>query len=145
MMLYADTGFVCSLYAPDAHTERAIRAVEKTGGPFAYNWLHQIESRNAFRLHVFRREITSAQRNDSLNHFMADLHAGLFTSVNAPQTDVLLEAERLSALYTEKLGVRSLDVLHVALCLVSGCKRFHSFDVPQAGLAKKAGLTVAAI
>jgi hypothetical protein len=33
MNRYADTGFICSLYAPDAHTERACKFMEKLGDP----------------------------------------------------------------------------------------------------------------
>ncbi len=36
-------------------------------------WLHQLELRNALRLRVFRREITVAQREASLNMMLADL------------------------------------------------------------------------
>jgi predicted nucleic acid-binding protein len=54
----------------------------------------------------------------------------------------MVEAERLSASHSEKLGTRSLDVLHVAAAVVLGAKEFHTFDTRQAKLAKAAGLKV---
>jgi predicted nucleic acid-binding protein len=52
------------------------------------------------------------------------------------------EAERLSAMHSEKLGTRSLDILHVAAAVVLGKQEFLTFDQRQAALAKAAGLDV---
>ena len=57
MTAYADTGFLCSLYAPDAHSHRAILRMKRQELPLPITWLHQLELRNALRLRVFRREI----------------------------------------------------------------------------------------
>ena len=55
------------------------------------------------------------------------------------------EAERLSVLHSEKLGTRSLDILHVAAALVLGMPGFLSFDRRQSRLAKAVGLHVPAL
>jgi predicted nucleic acid-binding protein len=137
---YADTGFLCSLYAPDAHTDRAISRMDKQNAPLFFSWLNQVEFRNALRLRVFRNEITGTQRDASINILQADLMAGLLQAVEPIQSNVLLETERLSALYSEKLGTRSLDILHVAMAITLGSKRFLSFDQRQLKLAKSVGL-----
>jgi len=139
-MDYADTGFLCSLYAPDAHSERAIGWMERRADPVCFSWLNQVEFRNALRLRVFRKEITAAQRDASINLLLADLTAGLLRSVDPQQENVCLETERLSALHTGRLGTRSLDILHVAMAIVLGSRRFLSFDQRQLKLAKAAGL-----
>ncbi|MCP5542890.1 MAG: PIN domain-containing protein [Akkermansiaceae bacterium] len=54
----------------------------------------------------------------------------------------MTEAERLSATHSEKLGTRSLDILHVAAALVLGSTVFFTFDKRQAKLGKAAGLKV---
>jgi predicted nucleic acid-binding protein len=54
----------------------------------------------------------------------------------------MIEAERLSAAHSEKLGTRSLDILHVASALVLGSVSFLTFDRRQAALARVAGLKV---
>ena len=140
MNTYADTGFLCSLYAPDAHTGRAIAWMDKETGPIFFSWLNQVEFRNAMRLRVFRKEITATQRDASINHLLADLMAGILQTADPSQTNVLLETERLSAFYSERLGTRSLDILHVAMAIVLGSKRFLSFDQRQLKLARAAGL-----
>ena len=142
MTAYADTGFLCSLYAPDAHTHLAVARMTRQTLPLPFTWLHQLEFRNALRLRVFRGDITPAQRDASLNAMLADLAAGAMARAEPPLTDLTTEAERLSAMHSETLGTRSLDVLHVASALVLGFSEFLSFDHRQTALARAAGLRV---
>ena len=142
MIDYADTGFLCSLYAPDAHSPKAIKAMARQASPLAYTWIHQLEFRNALRLRVFRKEITPAQRDASLNLLLADLAAGILAHCQPPLSDVMIEAERLSATHSEQLGTRSLDILHVAAALTAGSRTFLSFDTRQTKLAKASGLKI---
>jgi len=139
---YADTGFICSLYAPDANTERAAKFMDRQNTPISFSWLNQVEFRNALRLRVFRKEISAAHRDHSLNLLLSDLSAGIFKNVELAQSNVLIETERLSAQHSEKFGTRSLDILHVAMAVTLGSERFLSFDTRQVKLAKAAGLKV---
>ena len=140
MNSYADTGFLCSLYTPDVHTRRALARMERQALPLPITWLHDLEFRNALRLRVFRGEIEPAEREASLHAFLADLAAGALQRVILPMNELTTEAERLSALHSESLGTRSLDILHVAAALVLGRSEFLSFDHRQTALAKAAGL-----
>ncbi len=140
MNAYADTGLLCSLYAPDAHTARAALRMKRQALPLPFTWLHQLELRNALRLRVFRREITASQRDASLNLMLSDLANGVLIATSPPLNEVMTEAERLSALHSEKLGTRSLDILHVASALVLGRSDFLTFDLRQGSLAREAGL-----
>lgn len=142
MMEYADTGFLCSLYAPDAHTAKAAAAMRRMKSELAFVWIHQLEFRNALRLRVFRKEITPAQRDASLNLLLADLALGVLAHADASHGELMLEAERLSASHSERIGTRSLDILHVAAALVLGCQAFHTFDTRQGKLARAAGLKI---
>lgn len=142
MIAYADTGFLCSLYAPDAHSAKVVARMKRQELPLPFTWLHRLEFRNALRLRVFRGEISGAERDASLNTALADLAAGVLVVRDPALAEVTTEAERLSALYTETLGTRSLDILHVAACLVLGLPDFLTFDHRQAKLAKAAGLRV---
>jgi hypothetical protein len=137
---YADTGFLCSLYLPDAHTGLAVARMTRQPLPLPFTWLHRLEFRNALRLRVFRGEITQAQRDASLNAMLADLAAGVLDHAEPPLPDLATEAERLSALHSETIGTRSLDILHVAGALVLGVSEFLAFDHRQRALAKAAGL-----
>lgn len=137
---YADTGFICSLYAPDANTNSAAGSMNAQREPVAFSWLNQVEFRNALRLRVFRKEISERERDHSLNLLLADLSDGIFENRELPQSSVLIETERLSAQHSQKVGTRSLDILHVAMAVVSGCERFLTFDSRQRKLALAAGL-----
>lgn len=143
MKAYADTGLLCSLYAPDAHTATAVARMGAATEALPITWLHQLELRNALRLRVFRREITAAQKESSLNLFLADLAGGVLAGASPDLADVTREAERLSASFSERLGVRSLDILHVAGALVLGAEEFWTFDNRQAALASACGLRLA--
>lgn len=145
MRAYADTGFLCSLYAPDAHSARAATRMARQSLPLPFLWLHQLELRNALRLRVFRSEITAAQRDASLNTLLADLASGMLTSMTPALPEIMIEAERLSALHSEKIGTRSLDILHVSAALVLGVGEFLTFDQRQGALARAAGLKVPAL
>jgi predicted nucleic acid-binding protein len=114
--------------------------MERQTIPVSFTWLNQVEFRNALRLRVFRKEITPAQRDASLNNLLCDLKDGILLATDPSQPNVLLETERLSATYSERLGTRSLDILHVAMAVVLGCETFLSFDQRQIKLAKAAGL-----
>ena len=145
MTAYADTGLLCSLYAPDAHSRRAVARMARQALPLPMTWLHQLEFRNALRLRVFRGEITPAQRDASLNAMLADLAAGVLVTTAPPLAEVMTEAERLSALHSETLGTRSLDILHVSSAIVLGVAEFLTFDQRQTALAKAAGLKTPAL
>ena len=57
-------------------------------------------------------------------------------------TDTFRECEALAAAHTEKLGVRSIDLLLVGLALALKASEFLTCDTRQAALAKVAGLKV---
>lgn len=142
MKTYADTGFMASLYVRDTNSTRAQAGIAGQSLPLSVCWLHQLEFRNALRLRVFRKEMNTAQRDASLNGYLADVAAGVWLSETPPLTAVMTEAERLSSQFSETLGTRSLDILHVAAAVVLGCGVFLTFDRRQAELAKAIGLTV---
>lgn len=144
-MTYADTGFVCSLLAPDANTAAAVKRMRGQKLPLAWTWLHEVEFRNAARLRVFRKEMTQAEADRMLQTQLGDLAAGVYARLLPDQTALLSETERLSAQHSATLGTRSLDVLHVAAALVLGATEFLTFDNRQGRLAKVAGLRVPAL
>ena len=142
MKAYADTGFLASLHCRDANTDRAIARMESHSDPMAWTWLHELEFRNAVRLQVFRKLIEPASVSLIMKDQASDLKSGIYFSAAPALSDVAREAERLSELYTTKLGNRSLDILHVSHAMVLGVREFLTFDIRQAALAKAAGLKV---
>lgn len=145
MTAYADTAFLCSLHAPDAHTGRVVAWLQCPRAPLPFTGLHRLEFRNALRLRVFRKEITPEQRELAIQAMLSDIAADVFAYAEPSWPEVLLEAERLSGGHSETIGTRSLDILHVASALVLGAKDFLTLDTRQGTLAKAVGLRVPAI
>jgi len=142
MVVYADASFLFSLYAQDAHTVQAARLGAALTTPLALTPVQRHELCNAFRLAVFRRDMTPEQCSILLKTIETDVQAGVLVETPMAWADVYAEAETLSAAHTAKLGTRATDVLHVAAAVALGVKYFYTFDARQAALAVKAGLTV---
>jgi len=130
------------LYARDANTDEAGRIARKLGGPLYFTALQKHELFNAFRLAVFRNDITADQCHILLETVESDMKAGVLAETPVAWTDIYAEAESLSAACTAQFGARASDILHVATALVLGTSVFCSFDVRQKVVAQKAGMTV---
>ncbi len=139
---YADSSFLMSLNVEDANTETAERFMTRNPSALAFNPLHRLEVRNGLRLRVWRGDIDTSRRATALRQIEEDLAAGVLVPVSVPWTDVLRQAEKLSAAHAEQVGSRSIDTLHVAAAMLAGTLRFLSFDKRQRELARATGLEV---
>lgn len=110
--------------------------------PLLFTPLHRHELRNAIRLRVFRGEITAEQRKLAFQEIESDLADNILVHIPIPWTDTFRESEDLGAIHTEKLGLRSFDLLHVGLALTLKATEFLTYDTRQASLAKAARLKV---
>lgn len=142
MVAYADTSFFFSLYAQDANTAHAGRVAATLDAALVITPLQRHELRNAFRLEVFRRDITLAECQNLLESVEADIRAGVLLETPVAWAEVYAGAEALSAAHSKTLGTRGFDVLHVAASIALGTKNFLTFDNRQKALAVKAGLKV---
>jgi predicted nucleic acid-binding protein len=135
---YSDTSFLVSLYTPDANSVPARSALIEGRGllitPFG-----EFEFANAIELRVFRKEITRSQANASLGKFRSNSSIFVFRPI--PQL-TFERAMQLSREHTPELGVRGMDVLHVAIALELGAAVFFTFDRGQRRLARAAGLKI---
>ncbi len=137
--VYADTSFLVSLYVQDANSTRAARVAPGLL-PLLLTPVTEHELRNAIRLCVFRRQITSAQREQALHEIGNDLTAGVRHAVPLDWPKALKHAEALGRRHTESVGARGMDIVHVASALALRAKRFVTFDDRQRELVKLAGL-----
>jgi predicted nucleic acid-binding protein len=142
VIAYADTSFLARVYTPHADSGRALRLMQRASEAVPFTPLHRHELRNAIRLLVFRAEIKVEQRKQAFAEIESDLADGILAHVPVPWTDTFRRAESLAETHTENLGVRSVDLLHVALALALQATEFLTFDHRQAILAKTAGLKV---
>jgi predicted nucleic acid-binding protein len=137
---YCDTSFLVSLYTLDANSAAASTAISSLTGPYPLTSFCELEMTDAVELRVFRREITAASAKLILSAVQRDIADGFLRSVPTP-AGVYGEALRLSRRHTASLGIRTLDVLHVAAALILGLTPSYTFDRRQRQLARAAGLT----
>ncbi len=142
MRAYADTSFLARVYLPHANSAKALAWMQRATEALPFTPLHRHELRNAVRLSVFRREITVGQRKAAFREMERDLAEAILAHTPIPWTDAFRQAEKLAVRHTETLGVRSIDLLHVALAMTLGATEFLTFDDRQRALAKAAGLSV---
>ncbi|HME34824.1 MAG TPA: type II toxin-antitoxin system VapC family toxin [Candidatus Sulfotelmatobacter sp.] len=140
MSIYADTSFFVSLYLPDRHSAEAEpRMASKPRIWFAP--LHRAEWMHAVAQHVFRKEITALEARRAQAELARDLGSGLWLTVNFPES-VWDTCAELARRHGPRLGMRTLDSLHVAAALQLKAQAFWTFDERQAKLAAAVGLQI---
>lgn len=140
MIAYPDTGFLVSLYGQDRQSATA-RTLARTHPVFLLTPLGEAEFCNALQLQVFRKLWTAAQAQVIYTHFLQ--HQASATIRNEPfPAEAWERAVVLARRHSAKIGVRTLDILHVATALVFKPDVFFTFDARQSSLAKAEGLPV---
>jgi predicted nucleic acid-binding protein len=136
--VYADSSFVVSIYVQDRHSASA-DALLLLQPHLLLTPLILAEWAHALSGQVFRGQMSApdAQRIDSV--FKNDRGSGLWLETAMPDHAFDVCAD-LARRYGPKLGVRTLDSLHVACALELKADRFWTFDERQAKLAKAQGL-----
>ncbi|MBI2947086.1 MAG: type II toxin-antitoxin system VapC family toxin [Verrucomicrobia bacterium] len=145
MKAYADTSFIVSLYLPEPdRTDRAVRYMGRHREALPFTPQHRLEVRNAIRLLVWGKRITTLDRSRAFREIEMDLDSQDFLIHAAfNYTEAYRRAEALGAAHNEKVGCRSADLFHVAAALELGLDEFVTFDEKQKVLARAAGLKVA--
>lgn len=139
---YFDSGVLVKNYCRELTSPQAISLILAEPLPLPLTHLQEAEIRNALRLKLFRREITSSALKGALSLLEEDIREGRFERPIHDTGSVYRRAEVLSNRHTVATGARMLDILHVAAALEIGSARFVSFDQRQRAVAKKAGLKV---
>lgn len=138
MTVYVDSSFLVSLYVTDQHStesrERVLGASSISLTP-----LHLAEWTHAIAQHVFRKQLTASEAQKMYLHLESDRSTGRWLKTPLPEYAFDL-CEDLARRHGAKLGVRTLDSLHVACALQLKAERFWTFDERQAKLAKAEGL-----
>lgn len=138
MIIYADTSFIVSVYVQDGHSAAA-QELMNLNPRLWFSPLHLAECFHAIAQQVFYRRITAADAKDIYGHLRSDQTAGLWTETPIPENAFELCAD-LARRYGPKLGIRTLDSLHVACAVELKAEQFWTFDERQAKLAKAEGL-----
>ena len=142
MSLYYDSGVLVKLYVREESSDTVVRFLATRGEPIMVNALHELETRNALRLKRFRDEIDDRQLAASMSMLEADLASGRLIRGRVDWPGVYAEAERLSAAMTTDVGVRTIDLLHVAAAHQQAASGLVSLDRRQRAAAGASGLEV---
>ena len=140
-MIYLDTSFLVSLYSSDVNFDTAVRVMQASKGDRLITPLGELEVVNALGLRVFRKEVSAAQAQSSLDDFEKDLRDGILQLRPLPE-QVFERARQLSRQTTARLGTRTADLLHVAAALELGVDWLYSFDKQQRKLARAVRLKI---
>jgi len=99
-------------------------------------WTHAIEQQ------VFRRVASRSEADQVYERFQQHRDSGLWVEVALPESafDVCAQFARR---HGARLGLRTLDTLHVASALELKAERFWTFDERQKTLARAVGLKTA--
>jgi predicted nucleic acid-binding protein len=138
LTIYADTSFFVSLYLPDRHTAEVERRLRSRPSLWMTP-LHVAECTHAIEQHVFRKAITRREADRALQRFHEYRAQNLWKEAALPDRAFEVCAE-LAYRHAARLGVRTLDTLHVASALELKAEHFWTFDQRQEKLAKAAGL-----
>jgi predicted nucleic acid-binding protein len=138
LTVYADSSFFVSAYVPDSHAE-TVEELSKTGVPVWFTPLHYAEWAHAISQHVFRSQMSLAGLERAHKALEQDRAGGTWVEIAMPE-DAFEVCADLGRRYGSRLGVRTLDSLHVACALLLKAEQFWTFDERQGKLAKAVGL-----
>ncbi len=138
MTVYADSSFLVSPYVQDSHVTEFLRRI-LTHPSIWITPFHCAELAHGIYLHVFYKKLTQVAAARVWNEFQQDYAAGVWVPVELPKSTWETSID-LARKHGPKLGVRTLDSLHVACALELRAERFWTFDDRQARLAKAVGL-----
>lgn len=136
---YIDSSVLVASYVSESRSTVARQAMAAVP-QLPYTPLHHLEVRNAFRLLVGRKRLTTAESAAVLLHLEDDVAAGRLMQAPLDLYATFSRAEALSARHANRSLSRSLDILHVAAALELSCSRFISLDARQVRLAAACGL-----
>ena len=142
MKTYLDSSAIVKLYVREVQSARVATFTQSLTHPIFCSHLHDLEIRNGLRLKVFRGESNIQTVHASLLLMDEDHKSGVLVRPDLIWLDVFRRAETLAKELSSSMGVRSLDLLHIASALILQAGRFLTFDDRQHAVAKKAGLQI---
>ena len=142
-MIYLDSSLVVKLYVPETNSSAVVDFVELRKEPLVVTRHLRLEVQTAILRRVFNKTLTAQQAKQAIFHFDRDAALGyVFEDPALDLHKVYGQAIRLSRDWADTLGVRSMDILHVAAALELKLGEFATGDERQAQMAGKCGLIV---
>jgi predicted nucleic acid-binding protein len=141
--LYLDSSLLVRLYVWEQNSPAVVSLVESRKQPLVMTRHLSLEVQTAIRHQIFRKTLSAGKAKQAIHHFARDV--GLSYVFNQPDLDmhrVYGRALGISRDWADTLGVRTLDILHIAAALELELNEFATGDERQAKLAEKCGLNV---
>lgn len=142
LSVVVDTSFLLSYYLTDCHSESAKKVLRDTRVPLMVSALAHAEFVNGGQLRLFWEDVNEVVLGKAMRCYGLDSECGLLLVETMLSVGVWRRSRAISLAHTARLGLRSLDVLHVAYALENGAREFWSFDKRQRALAEVVGLQV---
>jgi predicted nucleic acid-binding protein len=142
LVTYADSSFLVSLYADERNSALARAYVAGNAHPICLTSFSKAETEHALRLFAFRKLIALDEMTQCLLLFEEDQGSGIYHLLIMGNEELFQRASQLSKRHGLELGVRFLDVVHVAAAVLAKANLFLTFDARQGKLAKAVGLQV---
>ena len=140
MTVYFDSSIVTKWYLLEPDSSAALSLRDRFRPPACLTHLHRAELTTAWHLKIFRKELPQATVTQALADLDSDVEAGIWAAPTYELAAVFARAQTLARAHAAGLGVRTLDILHVAAALELGSRDFVTNDERQGRLAKAAGL-----
>ncbi len=140
-MIYWDTSVIIKLYVKEADSELIAKKARKFDLSIPLTLFHEIEITNALQLKKFRNELTVKQFRKITSLIRHHEDEFIYHRPVVDWTDVFRKAIDLSGTFSDKIGSRSLDIIHVATACTLRADSFFSNDARQLSLAASTGLT----
>lgn len=143
MKVYIDSSTLVKLYYPEPESSRVEAFVKQYRTILPFTYFHELEVNNAIQLKEYRNELTRAEKIGIVYLIREDKQNGILQQFSIPYPRIFEESLKLSTDHTSDIGVRTLDIIHVATALCGGFTHFLSHDARQNSLAEAAGLSIA--
>jgi|SRR5215469_5735694 len=139
MDYYADIRFLISLYVNETTTAAASSVVQAVTQPLPLIPLGFLELRNALYVAVFRKQISEGIRRAAWEAIDRDIRNGIFTDARVDSDRLHAKATELADKHSTTVGIRTLDLIHIAAAILLGAKQLLSFDNRQQTVATHEG------
>jgi len=133
---YFDTSVLVKLYIPEEDSGATCAFVQKRGESIVINSLQETELKNAFALKTFRHDISNDELTKLLDKIRKDFTRNRLVRVNIDWIKLWEMTRDYSLNFTEKIGCRTLDILHVAAAKIMKAEEFFTNDKRQKELAQ---------
>lgn len=140
--IYLDTSVIVKLYVLEDGSEEIFNFVKKNKKPLLLNQLQETELKNAFSLKAFRKEISSIQLSELTTKFKKDIAIGRFIRQKVDWNSIWELSQKLSKEYSNSIGCRTMDIMHVAIALHLNISFFLTNDERQKKLASSLDMNV---